>query len=297
MIAIDRTSDYRDCLRKLSTDPEQIQRVILQPLSGSSGERQSEIVKESTDILRGIENMQRLLKQSKVAQLQQIGKSKASRQQIISDVLVIDQQVNLFIKQSVARVSRLESQTQVLQSHHKLRSAHWTIVCQILTEQLAILSKQIIAEQEDRMSRDISHLGVSQNLQQDFYSMQQLNEDDQVAAEDDPAQQLSSKERQMLELENAEMLEDLLAMETQVQQTERTLLEISQLQTQLESHIGSQAEQINYLYTEAHQTTDTVKKGNVVLKKTLQYGVTWRNFVLLYFLVLSLTLLFLHWYY
>ncbi|KAI3632576.1 hypothetical protein MIR68_009682 [Amoeboaphelidium protococcarum] len=275
MIAVDRTSDYRDCLRKLSTDPEQIQRVILQPLSHSSGERSSEIVKESTDILRGIENMQRLLKQSKVAQLQQIGKSKA-RQQIISDALVIDQQVNLFIKQSVARVSRLESQTQVLQSHHKVRSAHWTIVCQILTEQLAILSKQIIA---------------------DFYSMQQLNDDDQVAAEDDPAQQLSSKERQMLELENAEMLEDLLAMETQVQQTERTLLEISQLQTQLESHIGSQAEQINYLYTEAHYTTDTVKKGNVVLKKTLQYGVTWRNFVLLYFLVLSLTLLFLHWYY
>jgi hypothetical protein len=74
------------------------------------------------------------------------------------------------------------------------------------------------------------------------------------------------------------------------------LLEISQLQTQLEAHLNAQFNEINYLHDEAIQTTDKVLKGNEILRKATASGVEYRNFMLLFFLLLAFILWFLHWY-
>lgn len=78
-------------------------------------------------------------------------------------------------------------------------------------------------------------------------------------------------------------------------QAQRSLVEISDLQSQLENYIVAQAQEIDHLYSDALDTTYTIAKGNSVINQASRYGVAWRNFLLLFFLVLSGTLLFLHW--
>jgi syntaxin 18 len=73
-------------------------------------------------------------------------------------------------------------------------------------------------------------------------------------------------------------------------------MEISQLQSTLESHVVAQSEEISRLHDESIRTTETVRSGNQQLKKVTQAGVEFRNFMIFFMLILSFTLLFLHWY-
>ena len=75
------------------------------------------------------------------------------------------------------------------------------------------------------------------------------------------------------------------------------MLEISDLNAQVATHVMSQRQQIEHIQKDALETVDTIMKGNAVLKRVSEMGVSWRNFMLMFFLVLSFVLLFLNWYY
>ena len=79
--------------------------------------------------------------------------------------------------------------------------------------------------------------------------------------------------------------------------TERAVLEISELQQHLTAHLVQQQDQIQHIYEDAQQATQLVERGNRVLTgSVLRRGVWGRQMLLLYFLVMTAVLWFLHWY-
>ncbi|ESZ89612.1 hypothetical protein SBOR_10003 [Sclerotinia borealis F-4128] len=85
-----------------------------------------------------------------------------------------------------------------------------------------------------------------------------------------PEQELSPEQIQMFEQENHDMLKHYQSTLSQVKTAEKSLIEISELQTQLLNSVASQAEQIDILAEQSHQTTEDVGGGNKELKRATQ---------------------------
>ncbi|KAI8370584.1 uncharacterized protein BYT42DRAFT_582943 [Radiomyces spectabilis] len=108
--------------------------------------------------------------------------------------------------------------------------------------------------------------------------------------------QLSQEQLQVLEKENATMLEELNNTLNQVRTAEKALLEISTLQTQLTNHLAIQTIQTDKLYADAVMSTGRVEEGNVQLIKTRERNRGTRKFLLAFLIGASFVLLFLDWY-
>ncbi|CAG8636783.1 9822_t:CDS:2 [Ambispora gerdemannii] len=110
-----------------------------------------------------------------------------------------------------------------------------------------------------------------------------------TSEDDDIEQHLSAEQKMMLELENETMMKEL-------DQAEKALLEISNLQSVLSSHLAVQTQQTDRLYAEAIATTDRVQEGNLMLIKARQRAQDARKGILIFLILASFILLFLDWY-
>jgi syntaxin 18 len=118
--------------------------------------------------------------------------------------------------------------------------------------------------------------------------------DDPLAT--DASLQLSQAQIQQFSSENTEMLESMQTTLNTVLQAERSLLEISQLQTTLISHLASQTETIERLYDDANDAIGSVEQANTQLKEAKRSGRDARFFLLVFLIGASMALLFLDWY-
>ncbi|KAI7870526.1 hypothetical protein BDF14DRAFT_1720542 [Spinellus fusiger] len=109
-------------------------------------------------------------------------------------------------------------------------------------------------------------------------------------------EELSQEQLQLLEQENATMLENLNTTLNQVHSAEKALMEISTLQSQLANHLAVQTLQTERLYGDSVATTERVEQGNLQLIKTRENNRGTRKFMLIFLLGASLVLLFLDWY-
>ncbi|KAF7915112.1 hypothetical protein EAE99_010308 [Botrytis elliptica] len=82
--------------------------------------------------------------------------------------------------------------------------------------------------------------------------------------------QLSLEQLQMLAEENHDMVKHYQSTLDQVKTAEKSLIEISELQTQLLNSVASQAEQIEILAEQSYQTTENVGGGNKELKRATE---------------------------
>ncbi|KAF4126699.1 SNARE-complex protein Syntaxin-18 N-terminus [Geosmithia morbida] len=80
-------------------------------------------------------------------------------------------------------------------------------------------------------------------------------------------QGLSREQIQMFEEGNQDMMKYFESMNESVQTAQRSLAEISDLQSTLIVHLATQTEQIDVLVAESHSTTENVEGGNRQLKK------------------------------
>ncbi|KAI0131852.1 hypothetical protein BJ170DRAFT_591834 [Xylariales sp. AK1849] len=83
----------------------------------------------------------------------------------------------------------------------------------------------------------------------------------------DPAEELSPEQIQMFEQENHDMLQHYESVLDQVRTAEKSLIEISELQTQLVSNLATQSAHIDQLVAESFNTTENVGGGNKQLKQ------------------------------
>lgn len=119
-----------------------------------------------------------------------------------------------------------------------------------------------------------------------------------VENSDDDDEELELTESQILqfETENAHILRSVQDTLESVQQAEARLMDISNLQMELITHLTRQTELTEQLYEDAIATTSTVEKGNVQLREARRRAKDSRIFILVFLIGASLSLLFLHLY-
>ncbi|THH10074.1 hypothetical protein EW145_g1574 [Phellinidium pouzarii] len=108
--------------------------------------------------------------------------------------------------------------------------------------------------------------------------------------------ELSASQIQQFESENANILQSVQDTLASVQQAESRLMDISALQMELVAHLTQQTELTDQLYEDAISTTASVEKGNVQLKEAKRRAKDGRLYILVFLIMASLSLLFLHYY-
>ncbi|KAJ4466496.1 hypothetical protein J3R30DRAFT_3310935 [Lentinula aciculospora] len=115
-------------------------------------------------------------------------------------------------------------------------------------------------------------------------------------SDDEDDFELSSSQILQFETENANILRSVQETLDSVHQAESRLMEISTLQMELVEHLTKQTELIDQLYEDAIASTSMVEKGNVQLVEARGRSKDSRFFILVFFIISSLSLLFLHYY-
>ncbi|KAF7923420.1 uncharacterized protein EAE97_010858 [Botrytis byssoidea] len=119
------------------------------------------------------------------------------------------------------------------------------------------------------MMPDLGNLGDSSSTK--FTSSGDVHLEVQSPSQTQPSDdQLSSEQLQMLAEENHDMVKHYQSTLDQVKTAEKSLIEISELQTQLLNSVASQAEQIEILAEQSYQTTENVGGGNKELKRATE---------------------------
>lgn len=108
--------------------------------------------------------------------------------------------------------------------------------------------------------------------------------------------QLSAAQLQALESENSALLENMESTLSSVLAAEKSLLEISSLQTELVKNLVQQTEITDRLYEEAVGSVGEMKKAGQQLQQAKKRGEEGRLFLLVFLFGASMALLFLDWY-
>ncbi|KAG0029844.1 hypothetical protein BGZ81_003371 [Podila clonocystis] len=109
---------------------------------------------------------------------------------------------------------------------------------------------------------------------------------DEVEEEDDFEQSLTVEERQMLEMENENIVQRLETELNQVRQIESSMLELSSLHSTIQEHLEIQTQQTNRLHEEALTAIDHISAGNDQLLKAGKRNDGTRKWIL-FFLILA----------
>ncbi|KAJ3869722.1 hypothetical protein EV359DRAFT_29424 [Lentinula novae-zelandiae] len=115
-------------------------------------------------------------------------------------------------------------------------------------------------------------------------------------SDDEDDFELSSSQILQFETENANILRAVQETLDSVHQAESRLMEISALQMELVEHLTKQTVLTDQLYEDAIASTSMVEKGNVQLREARRRSKDSRLFILVFFIISSLSLLFLHYY-
>ncbi|RKP13334.1 hypothetical protein BJ684DRAFT_16257 [Piptocephalis cylindrospora] len=171
--------------------------------------------------------------------------------------------------------------------------AHRASITLTLNTWLTQLGQQQRQMQEARLERQMERQKSRINPSISAMDLHSEESADIGATGDDG---LTTEQRQALEQENDRMVEEFATALDQVRQTERSLTEISQIQSQLAMHLAQQTQETERLYAEATASTDRVKDGNFQLAEARKHMADTRKWILIFLLAASLILLFLDWY-
>jgi hypothetical protein len=195
---------------------------------------------------------------------------------------------------------------------------------------LVAASLQLRRQQHSLRSDELKHLdGVLDHLQQRLSDVQELFESQQklryrqqaheasdgylqlppiikssfdtyravperVESAFDETASLDSAQRQLLERENSELQDELETMGDQARQIERSVMEISEMQRFFAAQLSQQNETVEQIAQLAERTRANVDIATGELQRASKRGVSFRTFVMLFLLVCSFALLYLH---
>ncbi|KAJ2542821.1 hypothetical protein EV175_006026 [Coemansia sp. RSA 1933] len=120
--------------------------------------------------------------------------------------------------------------------------------------------------------------------------------DNKADDSDEVLKHLSEQELLQLQVENNNLVNEFESALSSIRETQRSIVEISTLQTQLANELNAQMQQTERLYEEAVGAVDDVSHGNDYLISARKHQASARKWVLMIFIVLSLVLLFLDWF-
>ncbi|KAI9505170.1 hypothetical protein GGI25_000328 [Coemansia spiralis] len=152
---------------------------------------------------------------------------------------------------------------------------------------------------------EMQELYLRQKLERQHTVLSQQKQKSQLATtsnspaankDDEILKSLSEHELQQLQIENANMVNEFEDALDRIRETQKSVVEISTLQTQLASELNAQMQLTERLYDEAVGAVDDVGQGNEYLVSARKHQSDARKWVLMIFIVLSLVLLFLDWF-
>ncbi|XP_020573687.1 syntaxin-81 [Phalaenopsis equestris] len=103
-------------------------------------------------------------------------------------------------------------------------------------------------------------------------------------------------QNQLLDDETRALQVELTSLLDAVQETETKMIEMSALNHLMSTHVLQQAQQIELLYEQAVEATKNVESGNKELTQAIKRNSSSRTFLLLFFFVLTFSVIFLDWY-
>lgn len=118
----------------------------------------------------------------------------------------------------------------------------------------------------------------------------------------DPSHDIASTATQsahqiQLQVENSRMIEEMSrGIFESLSNTETQILEISRLQNTLQTHLTIQHDQTVRLFEDSLEVIRETRKGNEYLRRSGQDGSMFRKFLVVLILVMTLILIFLHYY-
>ncbi|ORZ18341.1 hypothetical protein BCR41DRAFT_385997 [Lobosporangium transversale] len=114
--------------------------------------------------------------------------------------------------------------------------------------------------------------------------------------EQDFENSLTAEQRQMLQMENENIVQKLETELNQVRHLEASMLELSSLHSTIQEHLEVQTLQTNRLHEEALTAISHIDAGNEQLIKAGKRSNTTRKWILFFLILASFVLLFLDWY-
>ncbi|KAH3688975.1 hypothetical protein WICPIJ_000034 [Wickerhamomyces pijperi] len=234
--------------------------------------------------------------------------SEAERDQIDSDSRIQLRQYNERLKLlEVYESKRIDSKSffRFNQSQSSALNSHRKGILLSLSFHLKSVSKFLINMQEIRLSRrrdidtsnDLSIQLRSVNVHDTKYSI--INEphhkpySHSQETTQNQIQHLTQEQIQILETENSHLLNSKLEDLVKVEKIHKSVMEISQMETELAGHLQLQSESINNLVNDFDMTELDLKEGNKILKKNKKSGNTAARSVMFVAFVLGLILLLL----
>nr|CAG8437522.1 8545_t:CDS:2 [Entrophospora candida]CAG8462816.1 10438_t:CDS:2 [Entrophospora candida] len=330
---VDLTSEFRKLIIDLSKtttstsgrnkkNHENATASILLPIPAKNKVMRDEYLKEAYRIVSHINNLKHFLL-SVLTSLTNIERDE------------IDLQAKIIIQQCLDRIKKLQeiekerqnsitystwskllSVTSMNDEHEVLAAIHSSIAW-YLNKRLTEVSKIQKDQQEARMIKEMEKPAKLSLLNNNPESLQSkmneergdspsrtdseidgsLTENDEKGDDDDDIDHhLSAEQKMVLEMENESIMKELETSLQQVNQAEKALLEISNLQTILSNHLAVQTQQTDRLYAEAIATTDRVQEGNLMLIKARERASDTRKWILVFLILASFILFFLDWY-
>ncbi|XP_058129935.1 syntaxin-18 [Anopheles ziemanni] len=107
---------------------------------------------------------------------------------------------------------------------------------------------------------------------------------------------LSPEDIQMFESENVQLYNELKGLSEEVDQIQRNVADIAQLQDVFSEKISIQSPDIDRIASTVVGSTENVRDANEQIKQAIQRNAGLRVWVLFFLIVMSFTLLFLDWY-
>ncbi|KAG0241507.1 hypothetical protein BGW41_005816 [Actinomortierella wolfii] len=156
----------------------------------------------------------------------------------------------------------------------------------------------------NRFGGDDGHMGYSSSMRYHRQAISTTHDDmddlhqqpRSLEEEDDFERGLSAQERQMLELENEHIVQQLETELNQVRQLETSMIELSTLHSAIQEHLEIQTQQTNRLHEEALNAIEMISAGNDQLLKAGKRNNSTRKWILFFLILASFVLLFLDWY-
>lgn len=190
---------------------------------------------------------------------------------------------------------------------------HCKLVLFFLESRIGRISSELAGHEERRREREMllsrsGYMGYGSGINASGYGSGMSSKqssgnpfvndtNSNVHANDHPSHSSKNCQQEQLQLENSKMIEEMSRglFET-LSTTETQILEISRLQSTLQTHLTIQHDQTLRLFEESLSTVSETRKGNEYLRRSGKDGSMMRKFLVSLILILSLLLLFLHYY-
>ncbi|QIX00938.1 hypothetical protein AMS68_006455 [Peltaster fructicola] len=133
------------------------------------------------------------------------------------------------------------------------------------TSMMEIRLGREIEKSKSVLSQSRAAIGIPYALDEEYSN--RASEQQEAASKDDMPPELSQEQMQLFAAENSDMLKHYEDQLDQVRKAERSILEISELHTQLHANLEQQSTNIDQLVQDSYLTTENLGKGNKELKK------------------------------